>query len=168
MSQEIINKELHRIVVTAIVIKDRKYLITKRSPHKKAFPSLWTVPGGGLETDDYINTKKTNSDCWYFALTKTLQREVKEEVGLEIEKIQYLLDLASIRPDGIPVVTLSFYCNWKAGEVKLNEESVDYKWVSFAEAKNYDFISGILGELDMVDKITKGKNLNNIKFNPNL
>ncbi len=162
------NKELHRIVASAIIIKDGKFLITKRSPHKKAFPNLWTVPGGGIEVDDYINTPKSNSDCWYFALEKSLQREVKEEVGVEIGKIYYLLDLAFIKPDGTPVITLSFYCNWKAGDVKLNEESVDYVWVNFEEAKNYEFCPGLLGELEMVDKILKGANLSDIEYNPNL
>ncbi|MDD5739118.1 MAG: NUDIX domain-containing protein [Candidatus Pacebacteria bacterium] len=162
------NNELHRIVASAIIVKDGKFLITKRSPSKKMFPSLWTVPGGGIEVDDYINTPKSNSDCWYFALEKSLQREVKEEAGVEIGRINYLLDLAFIKPDGTPVITLSFYCNWKLGEVKLNEESVDYAWVSFEEAKNYEFCPGLLGELEMVDKILKGESINNITYNPNL
>jgi isopentenyldiphosphate isomerase len=34
------NRELHRIVASAIIIKDEKFLITKRSPNKKMFPSL--------------------------------------------------------------------------------------------------------------------------------
>ena len=38
------DKELHRIVTTAIIYtKDRKFLITKRSLKKKAFPGKWTV-----------------------------------------------------------------------------------------------------------------------------
>lgn len=162
------NKELHRIVASAIITKDGKFLITKRSPNKKMFPSLWTVPGGGIEVSDYENTLKSNSDCWYFALEKSLQREVLEETAVEIGKINYLLDLAFIRPDGVPVITLSFYCNWKSGEVKINEESTDYAWVTFEEAKNYEFCPGLLGELEMVDKIIKGENLSDIKYNPNL
>src|SRR5665213_2353499 len=39
------NKYLHEVVMTAIIIKDGKYLITRRSPNKKRFPSMWTVPG---------------------------------------------------------------------------------------------------------------------------
>jgi isopentenyldiphosphate isomerase len=60
---EIQNVELHRIVSTAIIYKDGKYLIVKRSPDKKVFPGKWTVPGGGLETTDYINTKKTTKEA---------------------------------------------------------------------------------------------------------
>jgi len=150
---EIQTKELHRVVATAIIHKDGRYLIVKRSPNKKTFPGRWTVPGGGLEVSDYINTPKTTADAWYFAIENSLKREIKEEVGLEVGKINYLLSLTFIRPDNTPVVTLSYYCDWKSGEVKLNEENVDYNWVSVEEAKNYDLIEGILEEIEMVDQI---------------
>ncbi len=39
---EIQNKELHRVVSTAIIHKDGKYLILRRSSKKKAFPGRWT------------------------------------------------------------------------------------------------------------------------------
>ncbi len=160
--------DLHRVVVTAIIVKDGKFLIAQRSREKKVWPGMWTVPGGGVELDDYVNTPKTLGDCWYFAVEKTLKREVTEEVGLEIEKIKYLLDLFFIRPDGVPVVTLSFWCCWKSGGVKLNDENIDYKWVGLEEAKNYELIPGIWGELEMVYKILQGESINDIKYNPNL
>jgi len=55
------NQKLHRITSTAIIYKDGKYLIIKRSPNKKAFPNKWTVPGGGLETDDYAYAPPSTS-----------------------------------------------------------------------------------------------------------
>lgn len=152
--------ELHRIVSTAIIYdKNGKYLIVKRSPDKKVFPGKWTVPGGGLEVSDYINTQKTTADAWYYAIEKSLVREVKEEVGLDVEKPNFLLDLVFIRPDNVPVVTLSYYCEYKGGEIKLNEENVDYKWVTYKEAKNYDLIEGILEEIGMVDEIKNQKQI---------
>src|SRR5680860_311818 len=142
---EIKDKELHRIALTAIIYNsDGKYLITQRNLEKKAFPGKWTVPGGGLETDDYINSKPTTlAGQWYNALENTLRREVREEVNLEISKPKYLLDLTFIRPDGIPVVVLSYYASYSSGEVKLDSESVDYRWVTLVEAKNYDLMDGI-------------------------
>ena len=159
---EIKNKELHRITVTAIIYReeDGKYLITKRSPHKKAFPNLWTVPGGGMETDDYTNTPKTTKDHWYFAIETTLKREVMEEVNLEIDKVQYLLDMAFIIPDGTPAIILSYYCRYVSGVVKLDKESTEYAWVTYEEAKEYDLIEGILEEIKMVDDILKRGQLN--------
>jgi len=156
---EIKNRELHRIAVTAIIYKDGKYLITKRAPHKKSFPNKWTVPGGGLEVDDYINTPVSTPTGrqWYYSIEKTLRREVSEEVNLEIEKPQYLLDLTFISPDGQPCIVLSYYAQYKSGEVKLDEDAVEYKWVTVEEAKKTDLIEGIAEEIEMVDKILKNK-----------
>jgi len=154
---EIKDRELHRITSTAIIIKDGKYLILKRSLEKKAFPGRWTVAGGGLEVDDYVNTPKTTPDAWYFVLTDSLRREIKEETGLEVGELHYLLDLAFIRPDGIPVLTISYYGDFKSGEVKLNGENTEYHWATYEEAKNYDLIGGILEEIEMVDKIIKSR-----------
>lgn len=156
-------KELHRVVSTAIIRKDGKYLILRRSLDKKMFPGRWTVPGGGLVVDDYINVQKTTPDAWYFAVTNSLKREVKEETGLIVDKLNYLLDLAFIRPDGMPVVTLSYYGDWQSGDVQLNEENIDYCWVTVEEAKTYDLIEGVLEEIKMADKILKGDKVD--KFN---
>lgn len=159
---EIKDKELHRIAITAIIYdQEYRYLITQRSLEKKAFPGKWTVPGGGLEVDDYINDEPTTkAGQWYNAIEKTLRQEVKEEVNLEIGKPEYLLDLTFIRPDGIPVVVLSYYAHYKAGEIKLDEDSIDYRWVTLKEAKDYDMIDGIWEEMEMVDKIIKLREIN--------
>ncbi len=160
------HRELHRIVSTAIIHKkakgEIKYLITQRSFDKKVYPGKWTVPGGGLEVDDYVKTKKTTKDAWYFSFSDSLIREVKEETNVLMGKIQYLLDITFIRPDGIPVIIFSFYAPYKSGKVKLNDESIGFAWVTYKEAKKYDLISGILQEIEMVDKVLKGKK--NVKF----
>ena len=162
---EIQNIELHRVTSTAIIIKDGKYLIVQRSPNKKVFPEKWTVPGGGLEVTDYIDTPKTTADAWYYTVENSLKREIMEEVGLEVDNLRYLLSLNFIRPDDVPVVALSYYCDYKSGEIKLNDENIDYKWVTAEDTKNYDLISGISEEIEMVDKILKGENPEKIEFN---
>jgi 8-oxo-dGTP pyrophosphatase MutT (NUDIX family) len=163
--KQIKDRELHRITSTAIIYNDQgKFLILKRSPDKNAFPNKWTVPGGGLEVDDYIDLPKNDGGLWYFAIEKSLQREVKEECNLEVGKARYLLDITFIKPNGTPVIILSFYCKYKSGEVKLDEDNVEYAWVSYEEAKDYDLIDGILGELEMVDRILKGEDLEKIEY----
>ena len=155
---EIKDRELHRITSTAIIHKDGRYLILRRSLEKKAFPGKWTVPGGGLETDDYVNTPKTTNDHWYFTVEKSLRREIKEECNLEVGKMKYLLDIAFIKPDGTPAIILSFYCPHETGEVKLDADNIDYAWVSYEEAENYDLVEGLLGEIEMVDNILLSDN----------
>ena len=153
------HKELHRVDATAIIYKNGKYLIIQRSKNKKAFPGQWTVPGGGLEVEDYINLPKTTSSHWYFALENSLRREIKEETGLEVGKLNYLCDLTYIRSDGIPTIILSFYCNWKSGQVKLDQDNINYAWVTIKEAENYNLVEGLIEEIKMVDEIIKNRKI---------
>ncbi len=155
---EIKDKELHRMATTAIIYNsDGEFLITKRALHKKHFPGKWTVPGGGLSTDDYISLPQTHEgdNQWYYSLTNALIREVKEEVGLEIGKPEYLLDLTFIKGDGVPVLVLSYFAQYLSGEVILGEDATEFKWVSVREAKDYDLIQGIDHEIELVDEILK-------------
>lgn len=145
--------KLHYIAITGIIIKNSKYLITKRAPHEKAFPNRWTVPGGKLETEDYTYRNKDTDDCWYDVFEDLLRREVKEEVDLEIENINYLTNATFIRPDNIPVLVISLYADYKSGEVKLCEDMTDYAWVKADEVGKYDLIGGIDDEIKQVNRI---------------
>lgn len=146
---------LHFVVATAIIVKDGKFLIAKRAGHEKAFPNKWTVPGGKLVLHEYSHLPKTspNHPQWYNVVDWVLHKEVKEEVGLEIHKPQYLCDLVFVRPDGYPVVTLSYWARYKEGEAKPGKDLTDCAWVTLKEAKNYDLIDGIWDELAEVQKI---------------
>lgn len=157
---EIRDRELHRITTTTLVYTpDFKYLITKRAPHKKVMPLKWTIPGGGLSVDDYINTPSSTKTAkqWYGALETSLRREIKEEVNLEIGKPEFLVDLTFIRPDGVPVICFSYFAPYVSGEVKLDQDATDYRWVTLDEAKEHDLIDGIWGEIEMVDKIIRAR-----------
>jgi 8-oxo-dGTP pyrophosphatase MutT (NUDIX family) len=127
--------------------------LLQRSFEKKVFPGKWTVPGGGLSIDDYINLPKTTSEHWYFALENSLRREIKEEAGIEVGKINYLCDMTFIRPDNIPVIVLSFYAPYQSGEIKLDGESINHAWITLDELKNHDLIEGIANEIKMVDEL---------------
>jgi 8-oxo-dGTP pyrophosphatase MutT (NUDIX family) len=152
------NPNLHEVAITAIIIKDRKFLIIKRSAEKKRFPNLWTVPGGKLETSDYTSLPKDTSDYWYNVLEKTLAREVMEEVGLEVKNVQYLTSLATVHGDGAPSLVISCLADYASGEIQLQEEEAsDFAWVSLEEAKSYELIDGIYDELTMADHKLKGE-----------
>ncbi len=152
------DKESHRIAVTCIIYnKKGQYLVTKRSPNKKVHPNKWTVPGGGLTIDDYITTKPSHDDQWYGVLEKALRREIMEEVNVDVGIPSFLLDLAFVRPDGIPVVVLSYYALYVSGEVKLDQDAVDHGWFTLDEVRKLDMLSGMIEEIEMVDTILKKK-----------
>ena len=148
---------LHEIAITAIIVKDNKYLITKRSASKKRWPNLWTVPGGRLEVSDYIDLPRDTKEYWYNVLEKVLRREVIEEVGLEIENIEYVTSLATVHKDGSPSLVISCMADYKSGEVTLQlDECDEFAWVTLEESKNYELIDGIYDELVMADDRRRG------------
>ena len=149
----------HYIAVTCIIVKDEKFLITKRAPHEKHFPNRWTVPGGKLEADDYQSRKLDTDNAWYNVLENLAKREIFEETGLKVKDMGYVTSLVFMRPDGIPTLVISLYAHYDSGEVKLDSSMSDYTWVGVNEAKNYEFISGIYEEIQMVDKILKGEKI---------
>lgn len=159
MSEEI-NPYLHEVVITAIVVKNGKYLITRRALAKKRFPGRWTVPGGKLQTSDYLQLPKDTADYWYNVLEQTLKREVKEEVNLEIGNVQYVTSLATVHEGKNPSLVISCMGDYISGEIMLQlEETDEYAWVSLEEAKSYDLIDGIYDELSMAESRRQGKGM---------
>jgi 8-oxo-dGTP pyrophosphatase MutT (NUDIX family) len=154
MTDKTLDPRLHFVVATAIIVKDGKFLIVKRAPWEKAFPEKWTVPGGKLVLHEYNHLPKTAGfPQWYNVVNWVLAKEVREEANLEMKKPQYLCDLVFVRPDGYPVVTLSYWAHYKRGKVKLGKDLTDHAWVTAKEAKKYDLIEGIADELDEVAKL---------------
>ena len=150
--------EKFEVVITAIIVKDGKFLVTRRSMDKKRFPGMWTVPGGHLETKDYMAYEKDTEHYWYNVLEKALKREVQEEAGLEIRNVEYVTSLASVHSDGNPSIVISCMADYVSGEIKLQEGETDKaEWVSLEEARSYKLIDGIYDELAMAHAMRKGQ-----------
>jgi 8-oxo-dGTP diphosphatase len=148
---------LHEVAITAIIVKNGKYLIARRSPTKKRFPGKWTVPGGKLESSDYLSMPKDTEHYWYNVLERTLSREVKEEVGIEITNVEYLTSLATVHADGNASLVISCLADHSGGEIVLQKDEMDeFAWVSLEEAKGYDLIDGIYDELVMAENKRSG------------
>lgn len=116
------NKIDRRVVVSAVIQKDGKYLMTQQGngTHK----GYWAFPGGGVEMDDED-------------LLQAIRREVREEVKLEIENEKILDAYVFIdKEHDIQLVAIFFLANIKKGEPSLTNEVQDYKWVSLDEMKN--------------------------------
>ena len=152
------NQYLHEVAITAIVVKNGKYLIAKRSGTKKRFPNMWTVPGGKLETKDYLELPKDTEHYWYNVLERTLKREVKEEVGIDIKNIEYVTSLAMVHGDGAPSLVISCLADYAGGDATLQKEELsEFIWVTLEEAKKYELLDGIYDELVMAEEMRLGK-----------
>ena len=145
----------HYVVVTGILVKDGKYLITKRAAWEKAFPNRWTVPGGKLEALDYALREKDTPHHWYNIGENLLKREVMEVVGIEVMNIDYVTSMIYIRPDKIPCLIISLYADCVNDKVILCKALTDYAWVDLEEARNYDLIEGIYEELEILERHLK-------------
>ncbi|MDO8659978.1 MAG: NUDIX domain-containing protein [Candidatus Parcubacteria bacterium] len=148
--------KLHYVAVTGILVnKEGKFLIAKRAEWEKAYPGRWTVPGGKLEVLDYALKQKDTPSQWYNILENVLKREILEEVGIEIENINYVTSLVYIRPDEIPCLIVSLWAEPKSLNINLCNALTEFAWVDLEEAKNYDLIEGIYEELEILDKKLK-------------
>lgn len=154
-----VNSEMFRIACTAIVFnKEGKMLITRRAYSKKKLPGKWTVPGGGLQTDDFTALEPTiqegETTQWYGVIEAAVRRKVREDTDLEITKPWIVTDLAFIREDNIPVVSFSYAANLMGPDrVRYNDDTIAHEWVDLEEAKEYDLVEGIIEELKMAKKV---------------
>jgi ADP-ribose pyrophosphatase YjhB (NUDIX family) len=108
-----------QLAVSAAIFRDGKVLLIRRA--REPARGLYTLPGGRVETGE--------------SLTDAVAREVREETSLAIE-VRDLAGYREILPrDGQPghFVILPFAARWKGGEVVLNEESDDFRWVTLAD-----------------------------------
>jgi len=102
----------------AFILKGGKFLVLKRQKKEILGPGAWSVPGGKSEI---------GKNCY-----ENLKREVWEETGLEIKNLKFLLHEAW-RRESDWVMGFFWLAEYKSGQVKLNHEHTDYKWVSQKE-----------------------------------
>lgn len=131
--------------------KLKKCLILQRSKKEIAHPGLWGVVGGKLGWKDLKESPVTrfNFDIpnWEGLVEKLLEREAREECGLEVADPKYLESVVFIRPDNIPVVCMKYAVKLKGGKLKLAPEFDDFAWVDGEEVKKYEHVQGIDREI---------------------
>ncbi|MEK7578998.1 MAG: NUDIX domain-containing protein [Patescibacteria group bacterium] len=157
MANIVSTPELHRIVPSVAIYRDDgRFLIIKRASNLKVHPGKWSIPGGGMSSEEYTNTPVTYGDNgWYLPVHEALKREVREEVGLEIGEPKYLHHYTFVRPDGVPVLGMVFYAPHVSGDVVLDEDASDFTWILPEELSNYDCIASIHREIAAASELLK-------------
>jgi len=124
-------KQTYCVIVNGVVVKDSKVLLAQRSTKEDHVPGCWSPPGGKLEETGTV---------WY-ALEKTVKKEVLEETGVEVEDEMALLvnNTFNHAEDNLLVISNVFLCKYKAGEARPLEDTVAVAWVSQEEIDNYEF-----------------------------
>lgn len=115
-------KKIQIVGVGGLILnKKGEILLTQRNePDYKDWDGKWSIPGGHLEFGE--------------ELKKTLHREIKEELNVEVKILKetpfvasYVLNLESIIYHGI---LLCYPCQIIKGRPKrANKENKDFKWI---------------------------------------
>jgi ADP-ribose pyrophosphatase YjhB (NUDIX family) len=113
----------------ALIKRDGKYLVTKRSAMETYAPLKWDLPGGT------VNPGET--------LPEALKREVKEEVNLKIsgEKLLFIFSNLESLPE-TQVFQTVFLADYAGGELSLiPKQHSEHQWLDKSEIKALDSIS---------------------------
>lgn len=112
-------------IVLAIIHKEGEVLLIKRARQDELVPELtWAFPGGKVRPEENIH--------------QSLIREVKEEIGIDIEIERHL---GARNYPTKPVVLQDYYlCRPRDSEPLITpepEEVAEIRWVKAAEARSY-------------------------------
>lgn len=126
-------------VVAALIEKNGKYLIAKRSTGDSNVLGKWEFPGGKVEpNEDELDA---------------IEREIKEEFEINIKAIEYLINNVCIYPN--KTVDLRLYeCMYISGDFILHDHS-EYKFISAEEILNYDLAPADIPLSKYVKKLKK-------------
>jgi ADP-ribose pyrophosphatase YjhB (NUDIX family) len=120
------------LAVSAAIFRNGRVLIVRRA--RPPADGLYTLPGGGVELGE--------------TLEQAVVREVREETALEIEPIALAGYRQAIARDGEGrierhFVILPFAARWITGEVLLNDELTDARWLAPAELSGLKTTDGL-------------------------
>ena len=109
-------------VVAALIMRDNKVLIARRSTGDENVMGKWEFPGGKVEQGEDE--------------ARAIEREIEEEFELKIKANKFLINNVCSYPT--KTVDLRLYdCEYISGDFKLHDHS-EYKWVSKDELLSYD------------------------------
>lgn len=109
-------------VVAALIEKDGKYLIAKRSTGSPDVLGKWEFPGGKVEPDE--------------SEEHAIEREIKEEFEMDIKAVRFLTNNVCEYPT--KTIDLRLYeCKHIAGEFNLHDH-YEYAFVNKEDIINYD------------------------------
>ena len=120
------------LAVSAAIFRDGRVLIVRRA--RPPAHGLYTLPGGGVEIGE--------------TLEQALIREVREETALDIAPVGLVGFREAIARDGAGrierhFVILPFAARWIGGEILLNEELAEARWLAPAEVSSLKTTEGL-------------------------
>ena len=131
------NNKQYSVLVNGVIAKAGKILISRRSFQEKHQPGSWTIPGGKVENGP-------DSDEVFNIVEKTLVKEIREEVGIEIStNIRLIANNTFRHSEGHIVLALVFLCEFKSGNAQALEDTIDTVWITPQQLNEYEFAPNV-------------------------
>lgn len=137
---------LERYIVAAVVQDGDKFILGKKAKGRPPYPDVWHTPGGGVDDFEKAKDLYEKGDYDNGFLHEELQREIREELGVEIENIQNIVPKYRSRPRVAEIENkhgemtrhyfLEYLCDYSSGEMKPNDDLVEAKWVTKDDLTN--------------------------------
>ena len=122
-------------VVAAIIYRNNDEFLIARKKQGISLAGLWEFPGGKIEENEEAK----------FAL----EREIKEELDLEIS-VDGLFDVVShLYPNGAHIILITYFCSIIGGSLKKLEVN-DFAFVETKSLSSFDFLTA---DLPLIKKL---------------
>lgn len=123
------SKDLKKNALAIIFNKNMDVLLLKRSSYEKQWqPNKWALVGGGVEKNEEP--------------IDAVKREIKEEIGLEIENFIEKFVLQR-NEDSVEHMFITKYIG-DNNDIKLNDEHEEYKWVNVNDLNKMDVVPNLI------------------------
>jgi ADP-ribose pyrophosphatase YjhB (NUDIX family) len=119
------------IPVARVILEDLEKGILLLERASKESRGKWCLPGGKVDCG-----KTVEEAGW---------DEVREETNLSVRSLDFLFYLDGALPylkEELQYITFYFHAREYSGNLMLNSESSDSRWVKPSELKNYEIVFG--------------------------
>ena len=131
-----------QLAVSAAIFRDDKVLLVRRA--RSPARGFYSLPGGRVEFGETLHA--------------ALHREVAEETALKIEIVEIAgwREVVPTASSGGHYLIMSFAARWAAGEVVLNEELDDYRWLAPDSIAQLTVTAGLMAVICSARRILGG------------
>lgn len=123
------DKDSGVVVKIVIIDSEKRVLMLTRAPHHKKYPGELDLPGGHIKENENLN--------------KGLEREVKEETGLDILHPAFFKTIENKH---------FYHARYDSQPIKISDEHADYRFYKKEELDaNKDFEKIAIEVLEMIE-----------------
>lgn len=115
------NQEYPIVAVGPLIYNAQGEILLVKGPK---FGDFWTIPGGKVDLGETVE--------------QALRREIQEEIGVELGKVEFVQYQDAINPPAYHVpkhfIFIDFFAEIKNGEPQISDEITDFIWVDSQKA----------------------------------